>query len=73
MNTLEVQIARKRNGLKQKDMAERMGMSETCYRYREHAGTFSDREKKQMAEILGLSPWELNEYLYDGLLPIPKP
>lgn len=71
MKPLEIKGARTRLGFTQQYMADQLCISLPSYRKKE-SGTirFSDEEKVKIAEVLELSPKQLNDYLYDGILPI---
>lgn len=71
MKPLEVKGARARLGYKQKFMADNLGISVSTYRKKESGAIrFSDKEKLLMTEILELTPKQMNDFFYDGKLPI---
>ena len=71
MKPLEIKGARARLGFKQQYMADQLGISLPSYRKKENGDIrFSDEEKVKLAKLLELSPKQLNDYLYDGMLPI---
>lgn len=71
MKPLEIKGARTRLGFTQQYMADQLFMSLPSYRKKESGAIrFSDDEKVKVAKILELSPKQLNDYLYDGILPI---
>lgn len=71
MKPLEIKGARTRLGFTQQYMADQLCMSLPSYRKKESGAIrFSDDEKVKVAKILELSPKQLNDYLYDGILPI---
>ena len=73
MKPLEIKGARTRLGYKQKFVAEQLGMSVPSYRKKESGDVkFSDEEKAKLAVLLELSLPQINDYLYDGLLPIDR-
>lgn len=58
-------------GYTQQFMADSLGMNYNTYRAKENGKIrFSDVEKVKLAELLEWTPAQLNDYLYDGLLPI---
>ena len=71
MKPLEIKGARTRLGFTQQYMADQLCISLPSYRKKE-SGTLrcADEEKVKIAEVLELSPKQLNDYLYDGILPI---
>ncbi len=71
MKPLEIKGARARLGFKQQYMADQLGISLPSYRKKENGDIrFSDEEKVKLAKLLELSPKQLNDYLYDGMLPL---
>lgn len=73
MLPLEIKGARTRLGYKQSDVAEKLGIPTATYRKKESGESrFTDKEKIALADFLELTPIQLNNYLYDGLLPIGK-
>lgn len=73
MKPLEIKGARVRLGYKQQFMADSLGISLPSYRNKESGiRRFTDAEKAKIGEILELTPYQLNDFLYDGILPITK-
>lgn len=71
MKPLEVKGARVRLGYKQQHMADSLGISVATYRKKESGAIrFTDKEKIRVAKILKLTPGQMNEFLFDGELPI---
>lgn len=71
MKPREIKGARARLGYTQQYVAEQLDISYPSYRAKESGKVrFSDVEKIKLAELLELTPVQLNDYLYDGLLPI---
>ena len=71
MNTLEIKGARVRKNLTQASVAEKLGMKQTTYSAKENGRSkFSDKEKIALANLLELTPDQINDFLYDGMLPI---
>lgn len=71
MKPREIKGARARLGYTQKFMAESLGMSYHSYEKKESGKVrFTDVEKAKLAVVLELTPVQLNDFLYDGLLPI---
>lgn len=71
MNTLEIKGARVRKNLTQASVAEKLGMKQTTYSAKENGRSkFSDKEKIALASLLELTPDQMNEFLYDGMLPL---
>lgn len=71
MKPLEIKGARARLGFTQKDVADKLGISLASYQKKECGSVrFSDDEKVGLTKVLGLSADQMNEYLYDGKLPI---
>lgn len=71
MKPLEIKGARTRLGYKQRHMAEKLGMTLCTYCNKENGKSkFTDVEKVKIAELLGFTPEQMNEFLFDGVLPI---
>ena len=71
MKPLEIKGARARLGYKQQFMADQLHMSLPSYRKKESGEVkFTDEEKAKLSELLELTPQQVNDFLYDGLLPI---
>lgn len=67
----EIRGARERLQYRKKHVAEKLGISVESYRKKECGLVkWTDDEKLQLAELLGLTNGQLNEYLYGGKLPI---
>lgn len=73
MKPLEIKGARARLGYKQQFMADSLGISLPAYRKKESGvNRFTDVEKAKLGELLELTPYQVNDFLYDGMLPITK-
>ncbi len=71
MKPLEIKGARARLGYKQQYMADNLGISVATYRKKESGVIrFTDKEKIQVTKILELTPMQMNDFLFDGELPI---
>ena len=71
MNVLEVKLLRIRRGMKQSDMAAALGISTKKYSDKERGVTrFTDEEKVVAAKVLGMTWEQMNDFFYDGVLPI---
>ena len=71
MKPLEIKGARARLGYKQRQMAEMLGIPTSSYCNKENGVVrFTEEEKVKVAELLGFSPQQMNDYLFDGILPI---
>jgi DNA-binding XRE family transcriptional regulator len=71
MNRREIKAQRIRLGLTQENVATELGMNVHTYRKKENGGsTFSEDEKLSLANVLHLCPEQLNDFLFDGKLPI---
>lgn len=71
MKPLEIKGARARLGYKQQFMADNLGISVATYRKKESGAIrFTDKEKAQVTKLLGLTPEQMNDFLFDGVLPI---
>ncbi len=71
MKPLEIKGARVRLGYKQEFMANSLGISVSTYRKKEGGVIrFNDAEKIKITEILQLTPSQMNDFLFDGELPI---
>ena len=71
MKPLEIKGARARLGYKQQYMADNLGISVATYRKKESGLIrFTDKEKIQVTKILELTPCQMNDFLFDGELPI---
>ena len=71
MKPLEIKGARARLGYKQRQMAEQLGIPTSSYCNKENGVVkFTDAEKVKLAELLGWTPVQMNDYLFDGVLPI---
>ena len=68
MKPLEIKGARARLGYKQQYMADNLGISVATYRKKESGVIrFTDKEKTKLLE---LTPAQMNDFLFDGELPI---
>ena len=71
MKPREIKGARTRLGYTQQFMADQLNMTKDSYAKRETGVVrFTDKQKVQVARLLELTPWQMNDYLYDGELPI---
>lgn len=71
MKPLEIKGARARLGLKQYQMAEMLGTSVSTYSDKENGKRkFTDDEKVRLIQIFDWTPSQMNDYLFDGKLPI---
>lgn len=71
MKPREIKGARTRLGYTQQFVADQLEMPYHSYRKKESGAVrFTDKEKIKLARLLKLSSWEMNDYLYDGELPI---
>lgn len=71
MKPREIKGARARLGYTQQFMADQLEMSYHSYRKKESGAVrFTDKEKVKVARLLELSPGQMNDYLFDGELPI---
>lgn len=71
MKPLEIKGARARLGYKQQFMADNLGISVATYRKKESGVIrFTDKEKAAVTKLLELTPAQMNDFLFDGELPI---
>ena len=71
MKPLEIKGARARLGYKQQYMADNLGISVATYRKKESGVIrFTDKEKIMVTKLLELTPARMNDFLFDGELPI---
>lgn len=71
MKPLEIKGARARLGYKQQYMADNLGISVATYRKKESGVIrFTDKEKIMVMKLLELTPAQMNDFLFDGELPI---
>lgn len=71
MKPREIKGARVRLGYSQKFVADKLEMNYHSYRKKESGEVqFTDEDKIALARLLELSPVQMNDYLYDGKLPI---
>ena len=71
MKPLEIKGARARLGYKQQYMADNLGLSVATYRKKESGVIrFTDKEKIMVTKLLELTPDQMNDFLFDGELPI---
>ena len=74
MKPLEIRGARARLGYTQQFMANELGISTASYSAKERGETkFADAEKVKVAKLLGWSLAQMNDFLFDGQLPIGNP
>ena len=74
MKPLEIRGARARLGYTQQFMANELGISTASYAAKERGETkFADAEKVKVAKLFGWSLTEMNDFLFDGQLPIGNP
>ena len=72
MEMPEIKASRAMKGLTQNELAERMEMKVGTYRKKASGGAqFTDREKVLLSELLGWTFEEMNDRLYNGVLPLP--
>lgn len=73
MKPREIKGARTRLGYTQQFMADSLEMNYHSYRKKESGAVqFTDDEKVKVARILELSFFQMNDFLFDGKLPIGK-
>lgn len=73
MNRLEIKAQRTRLGYTQQEVAERMGMKLRTYQSKECGySKFREDEKLALARVLELTIYQVNDFLFDGKLPIGK-
>lgn len=71
MNVREVKAARVRAGYSQADLAEKLGIASATYTDKESGRhRFTDEQKVMLTEIFGWTPQQMNDFFYDGILPI---
>ncbi len=71
MKPLEIKGARTRLGLSQKYMAEQLNITEASYGKKERGLVrFTDPEKVTVTRLLGLTAAQVNDYFFDGMMPI---
>ena len=71
LNSLEIKAARARKGLTQHDVSRILDISVSSYCLKENGLTpMSDEEKIRLVNLFGWNAQEMNEYLFDGKLPI---
>ena len=71
MKPLEIKGTRARLGYKQQYMADNLGISVATYRKKESGVIrFTDKEKIMVTKLLELTPDQMNDFLFDGELPI---
>lgn len=71
MKPREIKGARARLGYTQQFMADQLEMNYHSYRKKESGEVrFTDEEKIRVARLLELTPVQMNDYLFDGKLPI---
>lgn len=72
MKPLEIKGARTRLGYTQQYMAEQLDISVDTYRKKERMNKFTDTEKVKVTKLLGLTAEQVNDFFFDGQLPIGK-
>ena len=71
MKSMEIKAARARLGYTQGNVAERLGIPTSTYSAKENGKiSFTTDQSIKLAVVLGFSPSQLNEILFDGKLPI---
>lgn len=71
MKPREIKGARTRLGYTQQFMADQLDLTKDSYVKRENGVVrFTDTQKVKIARLLELTPSQMNEFLYDGALPI---
>ena len=71
MKPLEIKGARTRLGLSQKYMAQQLNITEASYGKKERGLVrFTDPEKVTAARLLSLTAAQVNDYFFDGMMPI---
>ena len=71
MKPREIKGARTRLGYTLQFMADQLDIPYDSYCKRENGVVrFTDKQKIQVARLLELTPWQMNDFLYDGELPI---
>ena len=71
MKPLEIKGARTRLGLSQKYMAQQLNIAEASYGKKERGLVrFTDPEKVTVARLLSLTAAQVNDYFFDGMMPI---
>lgn len=71
MKPLEIKGARTRLGLSQKYMADKLNIAQDSYGKKERGIVrFTDPEKVIVAQVLGLTASQVNEYFFDGMMPM---
>lgn len=71
MKPLEIKGARTRLGLSQKYMAQQLNITEASYGKKERGLVrFTDPEKVIVARLLSLTAAQVNDYFFDGMMPI---
>ena len=71
MKPLEIKGARARLGYKQQYVADTLGISVATSRKKESGVIrFTDKEKIMVTKLLELTPAQMNDFLFDGELPI---
>lgn len=71
MIPLEIKGARTRLGLTQKYMADQLGISVNSYQKKESGKIpFTEKQKFGVTKILGFTLTQMNDFLFDGQLPV---
>lgn len=71
MKPREIKGARARLGYTQQFMADQLDINYHSYRKKESGAVrFTEDEKIRVARLLKLTPTQMNDFLFDGKLPI---
>lgn len=71
MKPLEIKGARTRLGYTQREVADRLDISVDTYRKKEKGVIkFTDPEKVTVTKLFGLTAQQVNDFFFDGQLPI---
>lgn len=71
MTNIELKVERLRKNLKQKDLAEKLGMTEASYSRKENGlREFTGEEIKQLAVILEMDMTRANEIFFENRLTV---
>ncbi len=73
MKPLEIKAARVRCGIKSKEMAKILGLKPFTYSMKENGNSpFTIEEVVTVGETLGLTMEQINDFFFDGILPLGK-
>lgn len=73
MKSSAIKAERVRCGYTQSEAAQMLGIPVSRFRAKEWGvSMWTDEEKVRLTEIYGLSVHQMNEYLYNGILPLDK-